>query len=574
MQPSAPHPHRLTRAFPLLIALVAWGCQDSPTSLAPEKTDPPKPSGETGLDGPTERFIVTLRDGPQTSSVTAKHRLRADRQFGNVVNGFATTMTAASRDRLLRDPSVLSVEEDLEVTTTGEPQWDAPWNLDRVDQRPVELDGAYTYNHTGAGVTAYVVDSGIRYSHGDFDGRAFFGFDAYGEDGNDCNGHGTHVAGTIGGQTYGVAKGVDIVSVRVLGCEARGLTSDLVAGLDWVASHAAGPAVVNLSLKAGYSSQVDDAVARLTAMGVNVVAAAGNDDTDACFTSPARAPSALTVGAADMGDYRAYFSNWGDCVDLFAPGVSVRSASHEDDVGSVSMFGTSMATPHVTGAVALYLSSYRSATTAEVTSAVLGGATQGVVMNSESSNNHLLYTLDLAAGDSPPPPNAPPVADFEPSCQESDCAFDDASSDPDGHVARWHWNFGDGSEATTWSPGRPEHSYAEGGTFTVTLTVTDDRGDTDSDSRSVTVAAPPAPPEAIALEAAATKWKGKHVMDLFWAGAAGSSVEILVDGSIIAAAENAGVYTLETSNKGKGSYTLQVCEVGGAACSGEVVVSY
>jgi PKD repeat protein len=233
-----------------------------------------------------------------------------------------------------------------------------------------------------------------------------------------------------------------------------------------------------------------------------------------------------------------------------------------------------MAAPHVTGAVALFLSSSPSATTAEVTSAVLGGATQGVVTEAKTVANHLLYTLGLESDGSPPPANAPPVAAFEPSCQESDCAFDDASSDPDGTVVRWHWDFGDGSESTTWSSGRPEHSYAKGGDFTVTLTVTDDRGDTDSDSKAVTVEASAEPPQAIELEAAATKWKGQHVMDLFWTGAAGSSVEILLDGSIIATAENAGVYTLKTSNKGKGSYVLQVCEVGGAACSGEVVVSY
>jgi subtilisin family serine protease len=310
----------------------------------------------------------------------------------------------AAAARLSAIPGVTAVERD-QVVTADATQTGAPWGLDRTDQRDLPLSTGFTYTATGSGVTAYVIDTGIAYAHTDFGGRAVSGFDAVdGGSADDCNGHGTHVAGRVGGSTYGVAKGVRLVGVRVLGCDGSGTTSGVVAGIDWVtANHAAGaPAVANMSLGGGASTAIDDAVRASIADGVTYAVAAGNGNSrgvaqDACASSPARVPAALTVGATDRTDTAASFSNYGSCVDLFAPGVAIPSAWHTGPTATSTISGTSMATPHVAGVAALYLSGNTTAAPAAVSGVVTAAATTGQVTMSRTAAragtpNRLLFS--------------------------------------------------------------------------------------------------------------------------------------------------------------------------------------
>jgi subtilisin family serine protease len=267
-----------------------------------------------------------------------------------------------------------------------------------VDQRALPLSGTYTYTSTGSGVRAYIIDTGIFYNHSEFGGRAVSGFDAVdGGSADDCNGHGTHVSGTVGGTTYGVAKSVALVGVRVLNCSGSGTWSGVIAGIDWVTGdHSSNaPAVANMSLGGGANSSVDDAVSGMIADGVATAVAAGNGNAggraqNACRYSPARVPEAMTIGATDRTDTKASWSNYGSCVDWFAPGVGITSAWLGGNTNIIS--GTSMATPHTAGVAALYLQTNTAATAQQVRDALYNAATKGVVKNSKTTNNHLLFT--------------------------------------------------------------------------------------------------------------------------------------------------------------------------------------
>jgi len=329
--------------------------------------------------------------------------------YEHALRGFALRIPARAAAALARDPRVRYVEQDSEVWAV-ETQTDATWGLDRLDQQDLPLGGSYTYDFDGSGVNAYIIDTGIRTTHQDFGGRALDGFSAIGDGRgtDDCNGHGTHVAGTVGGATWGVAKNATLWAVRVLNCVGSGTTAGVIAGLDWVTANRVTPAVANMSLGGGASDALDDAVRRSIAAGVTYAVAAGNNNRNACNYSPARVAEALTAGATTAADVRSSFSNFGACVDLFAPGSSITSAWLTSDVATNTISGTSMASPHVAGAAALYLHESPAATPAEVAAAIVGAATPGKVANAGAeSPNRLLFTLFNDVPPPPPPPDDP-----------------------------------------------------------------------------------------------------------------------------------------------------------------------
>jgi subtilisin family serine protease len=319
------------------------------------------------------------------------------------LNGFSVEMTEKQARRLAADPRIDYVQPVTEVHA-DDTQTPATWGLDRVDQRALPLDTRYTYSTTASNVTAYILDTGIRTSHSDFGGRASIGYDAIGDgrNGQDCHGHGTHVAGTVGGTQYGVAKQVKLVAVRVLNCVGSGTSEQIVNGINWMTLNARRPAVANMSLGGGANSAIDDAVRNSANGGITFAVAAGNGDSmgypqDACTRSPARVQQAITVGAVDRTDTRASFSNYGTCVDLFAPGVAITSDTIGSDTSTGMMSGTSMASPHVAGVAALYLAANPTATSAQVHDALVAGATSGVVRDPMAgSPNRLLYAAAAA----------------------------------------------------------------------------------------------------------------------------------------------------------------------------------
>ncbi len=313
--------------------------------------------------------------------------------YKHALNGFSVEMSEADAEAMSQDYRVLFVEEDG-VMTADATQTNPPWGLDRIDQRNRPLSGTYTYNWTGSGVRVYVIDTGIRTTHTQFGGRASNVFDAFGGSGADCNGHGTHVSGTVGGSTYGVAKSALLRGVRVLDCSGSGSTSGVIAGVNWVTQNHINPAVANMSLGGGASSALDSAVNSLSNSGVPIAVAAGNSNVDACGTSPARAVNAITTGSTTSTDARSSFSNFGTCLDIFAPGSSILSAWFSSDTATATLSGTSMASPHVAGVAALYKQANPSASATTVRNAIVNNATLNVITNAGSgSPNRLLYSL-------------------------------------------------------------------------------------------------------------------------------------------------------------------------------------
>ncbi|MEI6267614.1 MAG: S8 family serine peptidase [Methylococcaceae bacterium] len=340
-------------------------------------------------------------------TLTYRHGGSRGKTWNRALKGMAVHMSARQAEKLANDPDVALVEQDgiVHADTT---EANATWGLDRIDQPDLPLSRDYSYTNSGVGVTAFVIDTGIRITHQEFGSRATWGTNTADTTNTDCNGHGTHVSGTIGGTTYGVAKNVNLVAVKVLDCTGSGSWSGVIAGIDWVTSHKTSNSVANMSLGGSYSATINTAVSNSIAAGIVYAVAAGNDSTttvnaDACLSSPASTPNAITVGATDSTDARSYFSDTGSCLDIFAPGRSITSAWNTNDTATNTISGTSMATPHVTGAAALYLSSYPGTTPAQVTTAL----TQNAIVNKVTkagtgSPNKLLYTV-MAPPDLTPP---------------------------------------------------------------------------------------------------------------------------------------------------------------------------
>ena len=451
------------------------------------------------------QYIVTLAPNITeqlglTSLTTAIQTLLAGIGGGEVLYtydhallGMTVRLTNLQASLLGILPGVISVEPDRTVTTVAV-QSNATWGLDRVDQPALPLDSSFQYpDNGGRDVNIYVVDTGVRTTHQEFTGRALpgrnfvssggflFGGSVNPDDYEDCNGHGTHVAGTAAGSTYGVAKQANVVPVRVLNCNGSGSTSAVIAGVDWVAGNHQKPAVANLSLGGFTSTALDTAVANAVDAGVTMVVAAGNDNANACNGSPNRVPEALTVGATTRQDQRSSFSNFGACVDLFAPGSDITSAWYQSDTQTASLNGTSMAAPHAAGAAALYLGANPSATPDAVNVALVDDTVTGAISNAgnQSPNRLLQITQQDGSGI-----DRLPTAAFTADCVGTVCELDASGSSDDVAVAAWDWSLGDGNVA---SGEQITHDYGVDGEFTVTLTVTDTANQTGSTDQTLSV---------------------------------------------------------------------------------------
>jgi len=474
--------------LPLVLAIAACSDSQAPTDTMPVNA----PAVVAGQAIPN-RYVVVFKNTVAATSVSAEAQsiVNADKgklhfTYAHSIHGFAADLSPSAVAALRLNRNVAYVEQDRVVTLQATQSPTPSWGLDRIDQKALPLNNSYTYPNTGAGVHVYGIDTGILYSHTDFGGRASKGFDAITPGGNavDCHGHGTHTATTIAGTKYGVAKTATVVGVRVLDCGGSGSFSQVIAGVDWVTNNGIKPAVANMSLGGGAFQALDDAVTASIAKGIIYAIAAGNNfGSNACNNSPARTPNALTVAASDIGDNRASFSDIGTCVDIYGPGVNITAGWIGSNTATNTISGTSMATPHVAGVVALYLSANPTATPAQVRTALITNAS-AVVKNPGANTTNLLVFMGFIGGGQPG--NNPPVANFTVNCTaQHRCTFNGSSSTDDHGVVSYRWNgpggrlLGTGVQITV--------QYEKASNRTVVLTVTDAGGLTGSLSKTFAV---------------------------------------------------------------------------------------
>ncbi|GAB4216531.1 MAG: S8 family peptidase [Roseiflexaceae bacterium] len=375
---------RLVGLLVFAMVLVSFGM--ATPAAAGTSAAKPAAKGSRFIEG---QYIVTLKSGVSAKGFTKGNGIATKYVYDKALNGFTAKLTLNQVAALKRNPNVATIEQD-QIVSLAATQSPVTWGLDRIDQRNRPLSGSYTYNTTASTVNVYVIDTGIQTSHPQFGGRAAVAYDALGGNGQDCQGHGTHVAGTIGGSTYGVAKGVRLWAVRVLGCNGSGSTSGIINAVNWLASNHRKPAVANMSLGGGYSASLNSAVTNMINAGVFTAVAAGNENQNACNVSPASASGTITVAASDSSDRKASFSNYGGCVDIYAPGVSITSAWINSGTNTIS--GTSMASPHVAGVGALYKATYGDAAASTIISWIVNNSTTNVISgNVTGTPNRLLF---------------------------------------------------------------------------------------------------------------------------------------------------------------------------------------
>lgn len=431
-------------------ALLFAACSEGPEGpVASNEQSGPEVNTLHKADGApdiTDRYIVVFKDdvgNPRSmaAEMTRGKGITTHFTYQHAIKGFAATIPEQALEGIRRNPNVAYIEPDGLVYKTATQNNPPSWGLDRIDQRDLPMDSKYVYQNEGQGVNIYIIDTGIKFNHQEYNGRAFSGYDFVDNDNDasDCDGHGTHVAGTAAGTNVGVAKKATLYAVRVLDCNGSGTYSGVIAGIDWVTQNHVKPAVANMSLGGGYSSSVNTAVNNSVAAGVVYAVSAGNSNSSACNYSPASAADAITVGATESNDKRASYSNYGSCVDIFAPGSGIYSSTING--GYASWNGTSMASPHVAGVAALYLASNTSATPANVTNAILNGASANKLTGNlrPGSPNLLLYSLIAGAVSTNPPADPSNLtATAAASAPEITLSWSDNSNDEDGfNIERW-----------------------------------------------------------------------------------------------------------------------------------------